>query len=216
MWLSDDATADSWTRINVAAAHDRLAADPSWRYEPGFVNDTHVCSATTKSPSGCSCQHPTGPSPTTAYTSLLQVGPRHFLLQYDSLANGWKMPPGPWGKKDHTFSMRFTLKSDDHNAAAAAATAGGTQAAASGAAAVPLPFGNVSCGHVDWVNPPPTAKPARPLDAPLRSVSVASSPHAVALRRAAQWLEAHVVELGAMTARKGDDDVQQPLALVAW
>ena len=91
-----------------------------------------------------------------------------------------------------------------------------TQAAASGAAAAPLPFGNVSCGHVDWVNPPPTAAPARPLDAPLRSESVVSSPHAVALRHAAQWLEAHVVELGAMTARAGDGDVQQPLALVAW
>ena len=111
---------------------------------------------------------------------------------------------------------RFTLKSDDHNAAAAAATAGDTQAAASGAAAVPLPFGNVSCGHVDWVNPPPTVAPARPLDAPLRSVSVASSPHAVALRHAAQWLEAHVVELGTVAAREGDGDVQQPLALVAW
>ena len=63
-----------------------------------------VCSATTKSPRGCSCQHPTDPSSTTAYTSL---------LQYDRLANGWKMPPGPWGDCDYTFSMRFTLKSDD-------------------------------------------------------------------------------------------------------
>jgi hypothetical protein len=121
MWLSDDATAITWTRINIAAVHNRLATDPSWLYGPGFVNDTNVCSATTKSPSGCSCQHPVGPSPTTAYTSLLQVGPRQFLLQYDRLANGWKMPPGPWHKRglngswdhDHTYSMRFTLKSDD-------------------------------------------------------------------------------------------------------
>jgi hypothetical protein len=113
LWLSDDATATHWTRINVATQHNRLVTNPSWRYEPGFANDTNICSATTKSPSGCSCQHPTGPSPTTAYTSLLQVGPRQFLLQYDRLANGWKMPPGRWGDSDQTFSMRFTLKSDD-------------------------------------------------------------------------------------------------------
>jgi hypothetical protein len=111
LWLSDDATADTWTRINVAAVHNRLATDPGWRYEPGFANDTDVCSATTKSPSGCSCHHPTGPASTTAYTSLLQVGPRQFLLQYDRLANGWKIPPGPWGDRDYTFSMRFTLES---------------------------------------------------------------------------------------------------------
>ena len=125
MWISTDAAADTWTRINIAAVHNRLVSDPSWKYQPGFVNDSDVCSATTKSTSGCSCQHPTGPSPTTAYTSLLQVGPRQFLLQYDRLANGWKMPPGPWHKRglngswdrDHTYSMRFTLKSDDddHN-----------------------------------------------------------------------------------------------------
>jgi hypothetical protein len=32
---------------------------------------------------------------------------------YDRLANGWMMPPGPWGLKDRTFSMRFSLKRDD-------------------------------------------------------------------------------------------------------
>ena len=113
IWLSSDAAAETWNRINVAAEHNRLVTNPSWRYEQEFANDTDICSATTKSTSGCSCQHPTGPSSTTAYTSLLQVGPHQFLLQQDRLANGWKMPPGPWGDSDHTFSMRFTLKSDD-------------------------------------------------------------------------------------------------------
>jgi hypothetical protein len=41
-------------------------------------------------------------------TSLLEVGKGEYILQYDRLANGWDFPPGIWGTRDFTFSMRFT------------------------------------------------------------------------------------------------------------
>ena len=51
---------------------------------------------------------PGGPPGSTAYTSLLELEPGKYLLEYDRLANGWHMPPGPYGDKDRTFSMVFS------------------------------------------------------------------------------------------------------------
>jgi hypothetical protein len=31
------------------------------------------------------------------------------LVVYDRIANGWDMPPGPWGTRDAIFSMRVTF-----------------------------------------------------------------------------------------------------------
>jgi hypothetical protein len=49
----------------------------------------------------------------TAYTSLLELGSGQYVVLYDRLANGWHFPPGPWGDRDRTFSLRFSAKTDD-------------------------------------------------------------------------------------------------------
>jgi hypothetical protein len=80
------------------------------------------------------CGHTGGSAPpmSTAYTSLLELGPGRYLLEYDRLANGWHYPPGPYGDKDYTFAMAFSwtgerevaptaTKSDDNEIITAAA-----------------------------------------------------------------------------------------------
>ena len=55
---------------------------------------------------------------TTAYTGLAELpttdeqrqrGQSRLLVVYDRLANGWSLPPGPWGDSDAIFSMVVTL-----------------------------------------------------------------------------------------------------------
>ena len=65
------------------------------------------------------------PAQSTAYTGLVEVTPDNagdrkadangsaasvVLVVYDRIANGWDMPPGPWGASDAIFSMRVTLR----------------------------------------------------------------------------------------------------------
>ena len=90
----------------------------------------------------------------------------------------------------------------------------------------------VSCGPVHWVSPlpgPPMSEDSvAPSDAPLRFASAFASPHAPALRRAADWLEAHSLQIdfallahaqANLTLRDHQKRSQQqstPLVLVAW
>jgi hypothetical protein len=81
LWLGD-AAATSWTSLSVAAVHNGLTADrPAWRFQEGFAN-------------GSAAGAKGGPAGSTNYTSLLQVAPCEYVLQYDRLANGWQFPPG--------------------------------------------------------------------------------------------------------------------------
>ena len=81
LWLGD-ATATAWTPINVAEEHNRLTEDePTWQYSDSFATGGHP-------DEGLPCQ--TGntvprPAGSTSYTSLLQVAPDEFLLQYCKL-----------------------------------------------------------------------------------------------------------------------------------
>ena len=114
LWLGD-ATATTWTPFNVAAVHNGLTADePAWQYSSSFVNGGEheglPCSTNNSVPR---------PAGSTSYTSLLQVAPDEFLLQYDRLANGWHFPPGAWGQLDMTFSMRFQFQGGESAAGAA-------------------------------------------------------------------------------------------------
>jgi hypothetical protein len=80
-----DAAATSWTPLSVAAVHNGLTADRlAWRFQEGFAND---------SAAGAPCAKG-GPAGSTSYTSLLQVAPGEYVLQYDRLANGWQFPLG--------------------------------------------------------------------------------------------------------------------------
>ena len=116
LWVGD-VTGETWTPINVAAVHNSLVPaykrNQGWLYEEGFVNGSAY---------GLPCSPSTGPAATTSYTSLLAVDGgfgqgnlgEEYILLYDRLANGLQYPPGPYGSKDRTFSLRFKLKSDDH------------------------------------------------------------------------------------------------------
>ena len=87
IWTGDPG-AESWVATDVAAVHNSLAQDPSWHYPQCY---------------------PDCPSGSTSYTTLSALGDDRFLLQYDRLANGWKMPPGLWGDRDRTFAMQFSV-----------------------------------------------------------------------------------------------------------
>lgn len=90
----------------------------------------------------------------------------------------------------------------------------------------------VSCGPVHWTSPLPRATPGElaPRDAPLRFASAFASSHAAALRRAADWLETHSLQVdsallvhaqanGTLHRHQQHSQLQQyttPLVLVAW
>ena len=67
-------------------------------------------------PTGGGTNKTTTPAQSTAYTGLVEVAPDAadsgasvVLVVYDRIANGWDMPPGPWGAEDAVFSMRVAL-----------------------------------------------------------------------------------------------------------
>lgn len=92
MWVGD-ATGVQWSAINLALVHNEMVANfPAWQYSADFIN----ASAANQFVQG-----------STSYTSLLDLGDGVALVQYDRLAHGWSEPPGPWGDRDRTFSMRF-------------------------------------------------------------------------------------------------------------
>uniref|UniRef100_A0A7S0P3D7 Sialidase domain-containing protein n=1 Tax=Calcidiscus leptoporus TaxID=127549 RepID=A0A7S0P3D7_9EUKA len=97
LWIGDS-DAEVWTAVNVASIHNGLVAawrlPASWQYSAEFVNSSSRGAYLMES---------------TCYTSLLAIGNGTMVLFYDRLGNGWKEPPGPWGDRDRTFSLRFRI-----------------------------------------------------------------------------------------------------------
>lgn len=99
LWVNADGTARSWTRVNLAAAHNRLlAAQPELLFSEACVNITG----------------PYQPRPdvagTTSYTGMAVLDDADaILVSYDRLANGWHYPPGPYGTEDRVFTMRIHI-----------------------------------------------------------------------------------------------------------
>ena len=101
LWIrvSTDATATSWTSVNVAKAHNALVGDKAALFEPAFVN------ATTTTPWSVM-----GSRESTCYTSFLTIPDGTVLLLYDRLSSdeGWSNPVAPLHGR--AFAMRFVLK----------------------------------------------------------------------------------------------------------
>ena len=67
---------------------------PGWLYSDSFLNSSF-------GPHHCVPE-------STSYTSLVDLdGDGTLIVHYDRLANGWPGPPGQWGDRDRTFSLRF-------------------------------------------------------------------------------------------------------------
>lgn len=94
LWVSPDGAGASWVAFNVAAHHNAAISDPSLQFDAQFVNAT--------ANKGWS----------TSYTSIVpmrSVGEGSLLYCYDRLANGWKQPPGPYGKANTIFCVRLDV-----------------------------------------------------------------------------------------------------------
>lgn len=108
LWLNSKGDGTDWLRTNVGAAHNRLVLTnrllngSALQYTDEFVN--------------FSMTHET-----TAYSTLVKIGPDNGILCYDRLAwstvgqnstapvSSWVGPPGNRDAEDHMFCMRFAI-----------------------------------------------------------------------------------------------------------
>lgn len=126
---------ESWVHYDLASEHSKQVA-PQWQYTGNTLNASCTGSlapaachgrttCTECTPDGGGTNKTTTPPQTTAYTGMVEVEPDGadkgesgvsvVLVVYDRIANGWDMPPGPWGTQDAIFSMRvaFTATGSD-------------------------------------------------------------------------------------------------------
>jgi hypothetical protein len=94
VWLNPAGDGREWAFTNIGEEHNRLVDSAALRFTPAIVamNITHE---------------------TTAYNTLLRLGPETGVVCYDRLSwsnkSSWNGPPGDRGGEDHVFCMRFQV-----------------------------------------------------------------------------------------------------------